>query len=451
MTSSVAYLAYLFIFIVIVYLVVKRPISETMLWSFIFILTITGTWNKVFVFVEGAFSNSLIYTILAFTLLSFLLTELKLIDTLIDFLLRKLGRVPGGVGYVAVLIASFMGATSGSGPGNVMATGIVTIPAMKKSGFPDYVAANISSSSSTMGNMIPPSGVIVASFNSYLLLYGDGKYSIGDFWLILWGISIYFIMHRLLMVFYYVRKYKIQGLTAKDASALVKNSKDLLVALLLPVIILIPFMFNSICEGFIVERLGNAGAKSFSSSILIFVPGLTALYALAVSKRKTGITFAKICDIFGRNINKTVDSCATVLFAYMVGEVFDYLGLGDSVLSIIAGLGLSRLAIAFLLPLFTMFLGMMFPGSAQIAMLGTTFIGVMYSVGINPILAAAMLPCICGAMSGITPPVAVCLYAAIAVAESDPEKSMMASIPWVLGHYILSVLVLAGLIPILGV
>ena len=77
----------------------------------------------------------------AFCAMSILLTKTKVIDSAIAVILALLGRVTGGAGYVSVVASAFMGALSGSGPGNVMATGSITIPAMKKSGFPPELAA----------------------------------------------------------------------------------------------------------------------------------------------------------------------------------------------------------------------------------------------------------------------------------------------------------------------
>lgn len=68
--------------------------------------------------------------------MSIILTKTKIIDSCVAIILSLLGRVTGGAGYVSVIASAFMGVLSGSGPGNVMATGAITIPAMEKSGFP---------------------------------------------------------------------------------------------------------------------------------------------------------------------------------------------------------------------------------------------------------------------------------------------------------------------------
>ncbi len=71
------------------------------------------------------------------------LDETGVIQQVIDIVLSFVGRFSGGAGYVAVAVSTFMSALSGTGPGNVAATGVFTIPAMKETGFPAELAANI--------------------------------------------------------------------------------------------------------------------------------------------------------------------------------------------------------------------------------------------------------------------------------------------------------------------
>ena len=153
---------------------------------------------------------------ISFTAMSIILTKTKVIDGCINCILALLGRIPGGAGYVSIIASSFMGALSGSGPGNVMATGVITIPAMKKSGFPPELAANIESNSSYLGNMIPPSGNIVAALGALTALYPDMNISTGTFWIVLWGVSFWFILHRMLTTFAFVKIYKIRPMDESD-------------------------------------------------------------------------------------------------------------------------------------------------------------------------------------------------------------------------------------------
>ena len=183
MPAALTYLAIMLAVIIVWFLLLKRPVYEAVLISFIILLTITGTWGHVGGYIDTGLKTSLLYSMTAFCAMSILLTKTKVIDSAIAVILALLGRVTGGAGYVSVVASSFMGALSGSGPGNVMATGSITIPAMKKSGFPAELAANIESNASYLGNMIPPSGNITAALGALtgMAAYGEGYISQAEF------------------------------------------------------------------------------------------------------------------------------------------------------------------------------------------------------------------------------------------------------------------------------
>ena len=165
-----------------------------------------------------------------------------------------------------------MGALSGSGPGNVMSTGTITIPAMKKTGFPPELAANIESTSSYLGNAIPPSSNIVAALGAYLALYPNSNMTIGQFWVVCWGCALWFILHRLITVFAFCKYYKVKPMTKEECPKLKDAIKEGWQGLLLPVVILLPFILDFLFkETFFTSRLGTDGAKYLSSSILSFI------------------------------------------------------------------------------------------------------------------------------------------------------------------------------------
>ena len=61
-----------------------------------------------------------------------------------------------------------------------------------------------------------------------------------------------------------------------------------------------------------------------------------------------------------------------------------------------------------------------------------------------------MLPAITGAMEGMTPPLAICMYTAMGIAGSKMKETTINCLIWVGIHYALSVLCLLGILPILG-
>ncbi len=66
------------------------------------------------------------------------------------------GRMVGGPGVVAVIASGLTGTISGSAIANTASTGIITIPMMKKAGFPARFAAAIEAAASTGGQLMPP-------------------------------------------------------------------------------------------------------------------------------------------------------------------------------------------------------------------------------------------------------------------------------------------------------
>ncbi len=66
------------------------------------------------------------------------------------------GRVVGGPGLVAVVSSGLTGTISGSSIANTVSTGVITIPMMKRAGFPARFAAGVEAASSTGGQLMPP-------------------------------------------------------------------------------------------------------------------------------------------------------------------------------------------------------------------------------------------------------------------------------------------------------
>ena len=75
---------------------------------------------------------------------------------------------------------------------------------------------------------------------------------------------------------------------------------------------------------------------------------------------------------------------------------------------------------------------------------------VLVAAGGHPVLMAAILPAITGAMEGMTPPLALCMYTAMGIAQSPFKQTAKTAILWISLHYIMSVLVILGILPILG-
>ena len=158
------YLVVVFVVAIVGFTLLKRPLHECMLAAFIVIVALTGTWGNVGQYIWDAMTESSLYVIIVFVVSAMLLSKTSVIDDCIAIILSIFGRLRGGAGFVSIIGSTYMGSLSGSGPGNVATTGVFTIPAMKKTGFPAHLAANVEAHASTMGNMIPPAGMIAVAF-----------------------------------------------------------------------------------------------------------------------------------------------------------------------------------------------------------------------------------------------------------------------------------------------
>ncbi len=444
------YLAVVFIVAIIGFSFLKRPLYECMIYAFIALVAVTGTWANVGGYIWDALKESTLYVIFVFIISADLLSRTSVIDDCIAIILSIFGRLRGGAGFVAIIGSSYMGSLSGSGPGNVATTGVFTIPAMIRSGFPPHLAANVEAHSSTMGNMIPPAGMIAIAFAALDNLYPN-TYTLSQYWLLLWGVALWFILQRIVTLYFMCRHYNVKPMQKVDIPSFRKSIKNGWKAIFLPIIVFVPFLITSKFDYFFEARLG-AGASSLNSCLLLFIPALIVVCGIFLSTKESrkNMTMKNMLDDITEGMLKVVPTAALVLFAYFVSNVFEDLNVEVAIGQFISSLNMSKLALVILIPLFTAILGMLLPGSTQVKIFGGIIISILAASGVNPMLAAAMLPCICGAMHGVTPPYCACVYTGMGIAQSELGPTLKNCMIWVLLHYVLSVIIMLEWLPIWG-
>lgn len=444
------YLAVVFAVCILGFMVFKRPLYECMIAAFFVLIAVTGTWSNVGSYIWEALQESTLYVIFVFIISASLLAKTSIIDDCIAIILAIFGRLRGGAGYVAIIGSSYMGSLSGSGPGNVATTGVFTIPAMIRSGYPPHLAANVEAHASTMGNMIPPAGMIAVAFTALDILYPN-KYTMSQYWIVLWGIAIWFVLQRIITLYVMCRYYKVEAMKEEDIPNLKKSLKNGWKAIFLPIIVFLPFLLTNEFSDFFTARLGS-GASALNSSLLLFIPSLIVICGIFLSGKETKskMTLPKMCSAISESMLKVVPTASLVLFAYFVSNVFADLNVEVAIGAFISSLNMSRVVLCFLIPLFTAVLGMLLPGSTQVKIFGGIIISIMAAAGTDPLIAAAMLPCICGAMHGVTPPYCACVYTGMGIAQSELKPTVLNCVIWITIHYLLSVIVLLELLPIWG-
>jgi TRAP transporter 4TM/12TM fusion protein len=130
---------------------------------------------------------------------------------IIDFARALARKMVGGPGYVAVIGSALMGTISGSTVANVAATGVITIPMMKRAGFRPKFAAATEAAASTGGQIMPPimgAGAFVMAANTGIPYMTIVAVSLLPAMLYFWSVAVYIRIEA-----------KRQGLVATDPDA----------------------------------------------------------------------------------------------------------------------------------------------------------------------------------------------------------------------------------------
>ena len=452
MPREVVYIIALLIAVVAWFALFKRPIYEAMFVGFIVLLAITGQWGQFIPLILKTSKNTLFFAIFSFLVLAFIFSKTGAVHDINNIIVSLFGKFRGGAGYVALASSTFMAALSGSGPGNVAATGVFTIPPMIRTGYPPAFAATVEMSASSLGPMIPPSGTILLAFGILEQIY-PGTFALSDFWMAVWIIGIYFILQRFIVLFALIRKKKIQPMPAEEIPSFKESVKTGWRALLIPLIIFVPLFVDSIGNAtFITARIGAEGAKAFSSSVIQFTPGIAAIYTLLSYRDRIpeAKSLSGLSKFAGEAVSTVVPVTATIFFAYCISELFGLLGVGAQIEVMIQGLEFSVVGMGIFITLFCAILGMVLPGSAQIAIFGIAISNSLIAVGVSPMVAAAILPALTGAMEGMTPPLALAMYTAMGIAGSNFNETARYALIWIFAHMLVLILLIIGLFPVFG-
>jgi len=222
-------------------------------------------------------------------------------------------------------------------------------------------------------------------------------------------------------------------------------------AIFLPIIVFLPFFLTNKFGDFFSQRLG-AGLSAFSNSILLFIPSLIVICsALLSGKAVIKKMSLKFCyETIKAGMMSVVPTSALVMAAYFVSNVFEALNVEVAIGEFLTKLDMPLVALVFIIPLFTAILGMLIPGSTQVKIFGGIIISAIAAAGGNPMMAAAMLPCVCGAMHGVTPPYCACVYVGMGLADAELKPTLKNCLVWIVLHYLLSVLMFLCVLPVFG-
>ncbi len=131
--------------------------------------------------VFGLISNQVLIAIPLFVLMGAILEKSRIAEDLLDTMGRLFGQLRGGLGISVVLVGALLAASTGIVGATVVAMGMIALPTMLRAGYSKSVASGIVCTAGTLGQIIPPSTLLIILADVMSNAYQQAQYEQGTF------------------------------------------------------------------------------------------------------------------------------------------------------------------------------------------------------------------------------------------------------------------------------
>jgi len=247
---------------------------------------ITETFDPVFLEaipnrIQGILSNELLIAIPLFIFMGVMLEKSKIAEELLDTMGQVFGGLAGGLGLSVTLVGMLLAASTGIVGATVVTMGLLSLPTMMRRGYSAEVATGTICASGTLGQIIPPSIVLVllgdvisSSYQQAQLdqgIFAPDSITVGDLFLgaLIPGFILVGLYCVYLIIIATVSPEKVPPIPEEER----KVSKELwmqVLTVLFPPILLIVLVLGSILGG-IATPTEAASVGSIGAIILAWV------------------------------------------------------------------------------------------------------------------------------------------------------------------------------------
>lgn len=319
-------------------------------------------------------------------------------QVLMDFATGLTGRMRGGPAKAAVVGSSLMGMISGTAVANVLTTGPISIPLMRKSGYRKEAAGAIEAVASTGGQLMPPvmgaAAFIMAEFTStsYLTIAKAAFLPAVIFYAVL-----------LAMVHFEAIKRNIPLL--RDADSVVDWASIAKRAYLLAPL---PVFISMLLNGYSI-MLSSFWAVAASVIVSFF-------------NRSSAQTPRRMVETAVTAAHAVIPVALACAAAGVIIGIITLTGIGLKFSTLVVLLSGGHLPLALVLTMLTcLILGMGLPTAAAYILVATLVAPALVDLGVG-LLAAHLFVLYSAMLSSITPPVALAAYAAASISQGNPLK-----------------------------
>lgn len=313
-----------------------------------------------------------------------------------NFASAATGSAKGGPAKIAVVSSGLYGTISGNPVADVVTTGSITIPVMKRLGYPAALAGGIEMAASVGGSLAPPvmgsAAFIMAEYTG--IPYGDIAIA-ATIPAILYYAGVYAQVH------FYAEKYNLRGLDPATLPRLTQTltSGWVYIVPLLVLIALIVFGYS-------------ANYTAMGAAIAVWV--------VTLFNRATRMGLISLYQVFAESAMRMVPVAGACAAAGLIVGALTMTGLSVKFVDLIRLLTGDSLFLTLLITaILTLLLGLGLPTSSSYILAAVLIAPVLTKLGLS-VMAAHMFILYYAVLSAVTPPVAVAAYAASAIAQANP-------------------------------
>lgn len=321
-------------------------------------------------------------------------------DLLMKIANRLTGGLTGGAAHASVASSALFGTLSGAAISNVVSTGVMTIPVIRKAGFKPAFAGAVEAAASTGGQIMPPVMGVVAFFVA-------GQIGLEYRYIVVAAIlpAIFYYLGTFLAVYFEARKRGIGALPASQRPKLTGKEWGQCMVFVIPLGTLSYFLFSQPS----VPKAGFYGlVAALVSASLLFREFRSAsrLWHAFVDAGRMAASIVIIVTAIGLIVGLIQTSGFAGRLSQLLAELAD--GPLPLVLVVVA--------------LGAIVLGMGLPPGATYFIIVIALSSGIDAVGIAP-LTLHLFVVVFAMMSTVTPPVALAAFAAAPIAGADPIKT----------------------------
>ena len=353
-----------------------------------------------------------------FILFGVLATRIGLGQLFIDMAMVIAGRYSGGPAKVAIFSSAFMGTISGSSIANTVTTGALTIPAMKRVGYPAHFAGAVEATSSTGGQITPPIlGAAAFIMVEYLEIPLRDVLAAALFPALLHYFGIFIMVHL------EAKKLGLRGLRSEELPRLGVVLKDHWLSLI-PLLILVYMILSGKTPDF-------AAVYGIIACVVVgFLNpnhrlSLKDLWDSLAAGAKNTLAVGAAAATVGIVVGVVTLTGVGFRLGYVVVQTATDIGTLLSSLPLLGYFSVAQWALftsLILIAISCIIMGAGIPTTATYIILVAVAAPALAVLNVEPIVAHFFV-FYYGVLADITPPVALAAYAAAGIAGSNPFKT----------------------------